>query len=449
MLAERKAYGVKPKNAVTYDDVSELALWRWEVLVLTFMNDAKQKSIKNQRALRSRAGRHIVILEKLTELLQKEASPSVTASIGKEQEKLDKILREKDTERQKQLAKKMENDERDKKKLLEKEAADKKREAGEKRKREDKDKEEKKKPNIKNFFASKPAPKAEKRGASSEPMAAQCPSLLSATEPQQPCSSSSSKSLPTSPSSTSLPCEADAVQPSATELMDRSFCWNAKEVLKMDQVVASGLHMASSKKRKRVLDGNNRAKKAPRVECGVGSSFSSSSATATTTTPKFKLVQFHENYRPPYWGTWSKKSTAIRGRAPFRKEPGTLLDYSVDSDDEWEDEDPGGENLSGNDSEDDDEREADQLDYNDGWLCHEDEEGSGDKLQRATPLSESFSKVKVMQPKLLGPFFRESQVSATEAFRKYPFFLTHLSHRTYRCPIFPIGQRPGERCGFV
>lgn len=33
---------------------------------------------------------------------------------------------------------------------------------------------------------------------------------------------------------------------------------------------------------------------------------------------RIKLLQFRENYRPAYWGTWSKKSTHISPRCPFR-----------------------------------------------------------------------------------------------------------------------------------
>lgn len=32
---------------------------------------------------------------------------------------------------------------------------------------------------------------------------------------------------------------------------------------------------------------------------------------------RMKLLQFHENYRPAYWGTWSKKSTHVSPRCPF------------------------------------------------------------------------------------------------------------------------------------
>lgn len=34
--------------------------------------------------------------------------------------------------------------------------------------------------------------------------------------------------------------------------------------------------------------------------------------------PRMKLLQFHSNVRPPYYGSWRKKSGVISGRAPFR-----------------------------------------------------------------------------------------------------------------------------------
>lgn len=33
-----------------------------------------------------------------------------------------------------------------------------------------------------------------------------------------------------------------------------------------------------------------------------------------------KLLQFHENRRPPYWGTWRKKSKFVRPRAPLNQD---------------------------------------------------------------------------------------------------------------------------------
>uniref|UniRef100_A0A3B4AK22 Uncharacterized protein n=1 Tax=Periophthalmus magnuspinnatus TaxID=409849 RepID=A0A3B4AK22_9GOBI len=77
-----------------------------------------------------------------------------------------------------------------------------------------------------------------------------------------------------------------------------------------------------------------------------------------------KLLQFHENYRPAYWGTWSKKSSHISARCPLRQDM-DLLDYEVDSDEEWEEEEPG-ESLSH--SEGDEEEGGEDDDEDDGFF---------------------------------------------------------------------------------
>ena len=35
---------------------------------------------------------------------------------------------------------------------------------------------------------------------------------------------------------------------------------------------------------------------------------------------KAKLLQFHQNYRPAYFGSWRKKSTRVGPRTPFKKD---------------------------------------------------------------------------------------------------------------------------------
>ncbi len=57
---------------------------------------------------------------------------------------------------------------------------------------------------------------------------------------------------------------------------------------------------------------------------------------------KCKFLQFHENYRPAYYGTWRQRSKAINPRNYLQKDE-DLLDYEIDSDDEWEEP---GESLS-------------------------------------------------------------------------------------------------------
>ncbi|NXN23298.1 CAF1A factor, partial [Nycticryphes semicollaris] len=79
---------------------------------------------------------------------------------------------------------------------------------------------------------------------------------------------------------------------------------------------------------------------------------------------RMKLLQFCENHRPAYWGTWNKKTSTIRPRNPWAKDS-KLLDYEVDSDEEWEEEEPG-ESLSH--SEGDDEEEGEDEDDDDGFF---------------------------------------------------------------------------------
>ena len=47
-----------------------------------------------------------------------------------------------------------------------------------------------------------------------------------------------------------------------------------------------------------------------------------------------KLLQFCENQRPPYFGTWSKNSSKVGPRKPFVMDS-EFFDYDYDSDDDW------------------------------------------------------------------------------------------------------------------
>jgi chromatin assembly factor 1 subunit A len=80
-----------------------------------------------------------------------------------------------------------------------------------------------------------------------------------------------------------------------------------------------------------------------------------------------KLLQFHDNNRPAYYGTWRKHSRIINPRNPLQRDT-SVFDYEVDSDDEWEEEEPG-ESLSHSEDDDDDETEAEQDEEGDGFFC--------------------------------------------------------------------------------
>ncbi|XP_041791359.1 chromatin assembly factor 1 subunit A [Chelmon rostratus] len=151
-----------------------------------------------------------------------------------------------------------------------------------------------------------------------------------------------------------------------------------------------------------------------------------------------KLLQFHENYRPAYWGTWSKKSSHILSRCPFRQDK-DLLDYEVDSDEEWEEEEPG-ESLSHSEGE--DEEEGGDDDDDDGFFVphgylsddegavEEEEGGDPEKLKlrqklKAREWDELMStkkKMKVLEPVVRGCVW-DGEGPALQLFQPYAMCL--------------------------
>ncbi|XP_075759151.1 chromatin assembly factor 1 subunit A [Pelodiscus sinensis] len=83
---------------------------------------------------------------------------------------------------------------------------------------------------------------------------------------------------------------------------------------------------------------------------------------------RMKLLQFSENHRPAYWGTWNKKTAVIRPRNPWSKDS-KLLDYEIDSDEEWEEEEPG-ESLSHSEGDDEEEGGEDEDDDDGFFVPH-------------------------------------------------------------------------------
>ncbi|RWR83891.1 Chromatin assembly factor 1 subunit A [Cinnamomum micranthum f. kanehirae] len=80
-----------------------------------------------------------------------------------------------------------------------------------------------------------------------------------------------------------------------------------------------------------------------------------------------KLLQFDKSHRPAYYGTFG----VVGPRKPFKKDPD--LDYDIESDEEWEEEDPG-ESLSDCDKDDEEEN------LEEGNQRAEDEDASEDSF---------------------------------------------------------------------
>lgn len=132
-----------------------------------------------------------------------------------------------------------------------------------------------------------------------------------------------------------------------------------------------------------------------------------------------KLLHFASDRRPAWYGTWTRATNLIGPRNPLGQDP-VALDYSYDSEAEWEDEDPNGEDVQDNDDKEDDEGERSDDDSEmDDWLVddleeEEEEEGTAPpndldvfrrdiKMEVPAPmptlLSGSLMGVNVLQPK--------------------------------------------------
>ncbi|KAI0312729.1 hypothetical protein OF83DRAFT_1176353 [Amylostereum chailletii] len=93
-----------------------------------------------------------------------------------------------------------------------------------------------------------------------------------------------------------------------------------------------------------------------------------------------KTFIFHEDSRPGYFGTFTRRSRVIGPRSPFTRDD-VGVDYAYDSGEEWAgEEEGGGDDLAEVSDEDrDDDEGSDDMD---GWLVDEDEE------EVATPIEE-------------------------------------------------------------
>uniref|UniRef100_A0A915PPR3 Chromatin assembly factor 1 subunit A n=1 Tax=Setaria digitata TaxID=48799 RepID=A0A915PPR3_9BILA len=111
-----------------------------------------------------------------------------------------------------------------------------------------------------------------------------------------------------------------------------------------------------------------------------------------------KLFQFHDNWRPAYYGTWRKRSTVITGRRPFAKD--AEIDYEVDSDEEWEI--PEGDDCDESTMSEEDEENSDPSTDNDsfivqhGYLSEGEGEDEQDRLKHQEDSSKRAERLRAM-----------------------------------------------------
>ena len=92
---------------------------------------------------------------------------------------------------------------------------------------------------------------------------------------------------------------------------------------------------------------------------------------------RYRFLSFHEDCRPAYRGTWTKKSSIVTAKNPFGKDS-TILDYEYDSEIEWEE----GDDEMGEDVEDDTKNQEEEMegegnakmyDFEDGFCVADDQ----------------------------------------------------------------------------
>ncbi|KAJ3310985.1 hypothetical protein HDV04_004502 [Boothiomyces sp. JEL0838] len=112
----------------------------------------------------------------------------------------------------------------------------------------------------------------------------------------------------------------------------------------------------------------------------------------------YKLLKFHTDLRPAYFGTWSKKSKDVNGKKPFGKD--VALDYEVDSELEWEEEEEGEELVSENEEEpeEEDEMEDDWIVPN-GYLSED--EGMGEEDDEKMKIDKSKLKERLKEKNVI------------------------------------------------
>ncbi|XP_072261161.1 chromatin assembly factor 1 subunit A [Pyxicephalus adspersus] len=152
---------------------------------------------------------------------------------------------------------------------------------------------------------------------------------------------------------------------------------------------------------------------------------------------KMKLLQFCENYRPAYWGTWNRSSEVICPRKPWAQDS-ILLDYDVDSDEEWEEDEPG-ESLSHSEGDEDEDPKEEEEEDDDGFFVphgylSEDEGGVSDeecknpenqkvrqrlKAKEWDELQSKGKKINVLKPILIGCVWLGGSTSGISFLQKF------------------------------
>lgn len=386
LVAERRPFldnaAVLCKDVhIKYEDTSVDRLWRWEVGILDVLPSTIIPKVRKARMACKKLLLHYMANQKLMKSLQdadtiirdmKSQKVEFTlVKIAKDEEKVLKYEREAEKLRLVQLAKKKKDEELEsKKKEMErkKEEAEKKRLEKEREKleaTEARETEKKKKQEEKEKTQQAKIEKEEKKKAAAKKQKACLMSFFAkpkkAASPQKAVSSTSQRN-----------------QDSSNDFDPKAFRSSMNSTSeKFRGPLFPTLSAGAIQSRKR------RTRKVPltvHVTIMPDSNAFGEQPFAEQQTiqipNKYRFLSFHEDYRPAYHGTWSKRSTLVTGKTPFGKDA-TFLDYEYDSEAEWEEgDDEIGEDVDDdakNQEEEEEDHSAKMYDYDDGFCVADDQ----------------------------------------------------------------------------
>lgn len=359
MLAQRTPYGAKPPpRANLFEDTTPEVLWIWEIgNPERFYKDEAHKILKRVRKHRKRVGQQLKSLARVVKLLHQ--SPVDEAKVSAEEAKVGKFVLAVEAELSRSR-------DRERKELERAHAAEEKKRADEEKKQAKEDE------------------KKQREEAERELATKRKKSLVSYFRSID-TESAAASAVTTSAAGISVPVESATSAVSASGAASTGQVVfkpieveNSSETIARMDAAISFLHRSAEANNPPSTSGLMYPWKEARVS-GTARRMVARGSTQSWTSKRrrdakrgvMKLLQFHENSRPAFFGTFGERSGVFcGGRRPlarFKK-----FDYTVDSDDEWEEEEPG-ESLSDADSDNGDDSDDDNLDYGDNWLAYEDE----------------------------------------------------------------------------
>ena len=368
-----------------FEDTNQDRLWRWEITILDLLNsDVASKARKARNARKKVSSYHSSLLKLIKSLVDTEkqilnpARPNLDKSKAKISRDEEKVLKfERDAEKQRlaeeakarklreQIAKKKAKEEAlEAKKREREEAAEEKRkqkeEAARAREEEKRKKEEEK---LQKEEAKKREQK--KKQETFFKQKATFRSFFAAPKKE----ASDEKKTPTTS------CADNAIESFDAESF-RSKINSSPEPISfsMKGRKRSSSALASRKRKTKLVTVSvYKTVKADPSEWGA---LDYLEKTTIKVPNRYRFLSFHEDCRPAYRGTWTKKSSSVTGKNPFGKE--SIFDYEYDSELEWEEgDDEMGENVdddSKNQEDDmDGEGNAKMYDFDDGFCVADDQ----------------------------------------------------------------------------